>query len=487
MPRLPALAVAGLFLGACGPDTNVSRLVPDMAIAPESLDFGRVVVGEAGVLELQIVNAGAGPLSIGSISLADGGPEGVYTVTPAQLELEASSSETVLVTFEPDDFVTYGGELLVGSNDPERPLVSVPVQGEGGDGGPDITLDTTALDFGDVDAGDTETAVFTIGNEGDSPLVIDSASPQGGSGAFSAVTDPRGETIPVGGSFTVLMEYAPETTDGDEGTFTLVSNDPDEPEVSVALAGNGGGEATYPVAIIAGPTVGAPGETVIMDGTGSYDPADLTPLTYSWALLEQPEASLASLSNTALSAPFLTMDTAGTYTVALQVTNTDGVASATAVHSVEAIPADDVYVLLSWDGDDADLDLHLVRDDPAGTWNLSADCCWCNPNPDWGTGGVSSDDPLLALDADSGGGPESIHISDPDDGEYFVRVHYFQDDGAGQVEATVRIFVAGEQVEVWRRDMTHNQLWEVGYVRWPQGFVVDEDVTPYASDYRGCE
>ncbi|MCB9777112.1 MAG: choice-of-anchor D domain-containing protein [Alphaproteobacteria bacterium] len=487
MSRRVALPLVGLLLAACGPDTNINRLIPDMAVAPESLDFGRVVIGEGGTLELQIVNAGAGPLSISDISMADGPAAAAYTVMPAQLDLDASSSETVLVTFEPDDLTTYSGELLIGSNDPERPLVAVPVTGEGGNGGPDLVLDKTSLDFGDVEVGDSETAVFTIRNQGDSPLVIEASSPQGGSGAFTAVTDPRGETIGVNGSFTVLMEYTPETTDGDEGTFTLLSNDPDDPELTVSLAGNGGGVSSYPVAIIAGPTVGAPSETVIMDGTGSYDPGGLTPLTYSWTLLEQPEASIATLSNTALSAPFLTMDTAGSYTVALQVFNTDGVASATALHTVQAIPADDVYVLLSWDEDDADLDLHLVRDDAGGTWNLSADCCWCNKNPDWGTGGDSSDDPLLALDADHGGGPESIHISDPADGEYFVRVHYFQDDGAGQVEATVRVYVAGEQVEVWRRDMTHNELWEVGYVRWPQGFVVDEDETPYASDVRGCQ
>lgn len=481
-----ALVAAALtaMLTACGPDTGVSRLLPDIATAPETLDFGAVRVGDEGALVVQVVNAGRGPLGVTGVGFSD--DVGAYTVSPTALDIEAESSAEVIVTFEPTDFVAYDTALVLASTDPETPLVTIPVSGSGIDGGPDLDLDTDALDFGTVEVGASSSRVFTISNVGDEALEISTTSQQQGSGAFALLSDPRGEIIPAGATFPVLVSYTPVSADGDQGSFALMSNDPDEPQVDVSFIGNGGGTTEYPVAIIAATTEAEPGDTIILDGTGSWDPGDNTPLTYSWSLLEAPEASAAVLSSLALSAPSLTLDTAGSYTVALQVENTVGVPSATAVHTVAAVPEQDIYVVLSWDRDDADLDLHLIDSDSSLVFDGRADCCWCNKTPDWGTAGDSDDDPVLSMDADGDGGPESILLADPADGEYFVRVHYYQDDGDGRTEATVRIYLEGELVDQYRRELTHNQLWDVAYVRWPQGYVIEENADPYSSELRSC-
>ncbi len=488
--RRPALALAAAFgLAGCGPDTNVSRIYPDIALAPAALDFGNVVVGDESTLVLQVANAGDGPLSVSSILLEDdslAGPAGVYTVTPPSLEVPAGESSSVLLTFEPDDYVAYGTNLVLGTNDPQDAIVFVPVDGVGVDGGPDLEVEPAALDFGTVAAGSLATDVFTVRNVGDAPLHIEPDSQQAGSGAFSLLTDPRGEVLEVGGSFTVLVQYAPTTDLGDQGSLSLASDDPDDPLVDVAFIGNGGGEDSYPVAIIDAYSRATPGEIMILDGTSSYDPDGNIPLSYSWSLLESPASSSAVISNTALSAPFMSLDVSGTYVVALQVQNTVGVSSSVTVHTIQVQPEDQLSVELTWNTEDADLDLHLVANDAAAFFDGSDDCCWCNPNPDWGQAGQSSDDPLLATDADADGGPELITFADPPEGEYFARVHYYQDNGAGTTEATLKIFVGGELAGSWSRDLGHNDVWEVAYVRWPQGYVIEEDGAPFDSPDRYC-
>lgn len=487
-PTLLAAALAatlGALLAGCQPDTGLNRLVPDMATAPDALDFGKVRLGTEAAQVVQVVNAGTGPLSVQGIGLTE--DVGAFTLSPATLDLDASSSAEVIVTFAPDALSTYTTSLLLASNDPVHPLVTILLAGEGIEGGPDIDLDASSLDFGIVAVGSTSSQVLTISNVGDEDLEILPDTTQQGSGAFNLESDPRGEHIPPGGSFPVLVRYAPSLDGGDQGTLTLVSDDPDEPSVTVAFLGNGGGVDSYPVARIAATTQAEPGDTIILDGTGSYDPGGNEPLTYAWTLLEQPEASTSSLYQPTLSAPSLNLDTAGSYTVALQVWNTLGVASATAVHTVDAVPQQDVYVTLSWEGEDADLDLHLVQTDGGLLFDSSDDCCWCNENPDWGVSGTTDDDPLLAQDAGHGGGPEDTLIPNPADGEYFVRAHYFQDNGAGPSQATVRIYIHGELADQYRREMSHNQVWDVAYIRWPQGYVIEENADPYAAPVRSCQ
>lgn len=475
-------ALLGLLLLSCGGDQSFQRLSPDIAWAPGALEFGQVRLGSDSTLALQIVNAGDGSLNVNGIGIQ---PEvGSFTISPAVLDLASGETGEVLFTFTPTDLAAFQGEVLIGSNDPETPLLSIPVTAEGIEGGPDIALDTTALDFGSVSVGGSSSRVFTIENAGDEELAISSTSTQQGSGAFALMSDPRGQSIPPGATYPVLVTYSPTSTEGDNGTLTLVSNDPDSPSVSVAFIGNGGGTASYPIATIVAADTALPGETATLDGSGSYDPGGNTPLTYTWTLLEQPEASATSLASDGSETNELWLDTAGSYTVGLQVENSLGVRSATAQHTIAAVPEDDIYVLLSWAGAESDFDLHLVRTDGTALFEAPDDCCWCNPNPSWG--GDAESNPSLMLDADRDGGPENIVLPSATDGEYFVRVHYYQDDGDGETEATVRIFVEGEVVDQYRRTLTHNQIWDVAYVRWPQGFVVEENADPYASPARYC-
>lgn len=495
MSRRPALvALSALLLSlpgsgmlACGDqDNQLTQLVPEIAVAPEALDFGGVVVPYSSALELQVLNTGRSALQVSSITLAgSAGASGVYTVSPATLDVPAGDSAALVVTFEPGTYVAYDTEVVLASNDPETPEVRVPVTGEGIDGAvAEVSVDRLSVDFGEVDLSTSTQDFFTITNVGTGPLEIDATSTLGEGTVFSLLSDPAGQTLAPGSSFPVVIEYTPDSLDGDWTEYTLRTNDPYTPELSVAVLGNGGGE--YPVAVIEAPTDVAPLDTITLDGSRSYDPSGYEPLTYSWTLFQQPAASTATLSDPSAAAPSMFIDAAGVYTWVLEVENSIGLSSPPASHTIAAVPEEDLYVLLSWNTGNTDLDLHLLRDSTDNYFLTPDDCCYCNPSPDWGDGSAEDDDPLLALDNRVGYGPENINIQDPTSGDYYVRVHYFKDNSGGTTEATVRLYVGGEELASWSRTLVENQVWDVVGIRFPDAELIDEDADPYASAYRAC-
>lgn len=479
------VASSALLGAACtGSDSNIVQLYPEVIVAPDTVDFGGVVVPYQGVVEVQLLNAGRADLIVSSIGVQSDST-GVFTVSPASATVPADSSVPVVVTFDPATYIDYGTTLQIDSNDPERPQLQVPIIAEGIDGAvPELSVDTLSVDFGEVDIGSSAQGVFTIRNTGTGPLVIDEASGLQESGVFAAISDPAGQTLSAGGSFPVILEYTPTGLDGDWTTFSVITNDPFTPQVEVAVLGNGGGE--YPVAVIDAPTDAAPLDTLLLDGRGSYDPNGYEPLTYTWTLFEQPVASTTELSDVTVAAPSVFLDAAGIYTFALEVENSINLRSAVASHTVAAVPSEDLYVLLSWNTANSDVDLHLVQEDPENFYYAPEDCCYCNPHPDWGSSGAD-DDPLLALDNRVGFGPENINIADPAAGTYYVRVHFFNDFSSGATEATVSIYIGGELQETWSRVIEDDQVWDVASITFPDGIIVAEEADLYNSPYRSCQ
>ncbi len=479
---LPALALAA----ACGgSDTTVNQLYPDIAVAPESVDFGDVVVLYDATQTIQLVNAGRATLEVSSIAV-EGNDDAVFNVYPDSVELAPDDSMGVDIGFAPATYLLYERDLVVKSNDPDTPELRVPLRGEGVDGPvPDISLSTNSLDFGTVPVGSTEVLYFTITNVGDGDLTIGDTT-QSGSGAFQVTTWPDGQTLAgEGGMFTVIVEYAPTSDAGDNGSLTIQSNDPDEPEVEVLFVGNGGGSFDYPVADIDCPGTVDPPDTIDLDGTGSYDPNGYEPLTYQWSLVSSPEGSSAEIDDEAADFTSMFVDLAGTYEVQLQVTNSMGLTSSPARCEFEAEPSESLHVEMFWNTGDTDFDLHLVQDG-YDFLEKPGDCCWCNPNPNWGESG-SGDDPELALDNRAGYGPENIRLDTPADGNYFVKVHYFEDRGGGTTTATVRIWIDGVLEDETSQVFDHqNRVWDVGYVKWPEGVFVEQENDLYKPDTKEC-
>lgn len=469
------------WLACNGGDTQINRLLPEVSVAPASLDFGEVVVGETGEQILYVGNAGQAPLEA-TLSFESGGE--AFSLDFNSATIDPDGTAEVPVRFSPGTYKVYAGTLVIDSNDEDNPRVTVPVAGEGIHvPTPDIDVDPT-LDFGTVAAGTTTTQWITIRNDGDAPLQLGTIA-QSGSPAFDLLTDPSGQLVDAHGDLPVIISYTPTTDAGDSGRIALPSDDPDEPEVEVLLLGNGGGDYEYPVAVIDCPGSSEPPEYVTLDGSGSSDPAGYEPLTYQWTLTDYPDGSNAMFEDTDQASSRLYTDVAGDYLVELVVTNTIGISSAPARCEIGAVPDDALHIELSWNGPNADLDLHLRRDG-SSIFDEPDDASWCNPNPDWGTSGATDDDPRLDIDDKAGYGPENINVFMPADGVYHVAVHYFEEQGDTDVTATVRVYTYGVLVDEHSEVLTRNQVWEVGQVNWPDGTFGVSTVSPYDATARDC-
>ncbi len=123
-------------------------------------------------------------------------------------------------------------------------------------------------------------------------------------------------------------------------------------------------------------------------------------------------------------------------------------------------------VQITWDTNNTDLDLHLVRPGSQAFAMDGGDCYYAQRMPDWGTPGDPSDDPSLDIDDVNGLGPEALTYRAPPPGTYKLYVHYYADNGEGPTQVSVDFSVLGRPVPVTARALLCNDLWHVGDIVW---------------------
>jgi Leucine-rich repeat (LRR) protein len=84
-----------------------------------------------------------------------------------------------------------------------------------------------------------------------------------------------------------------------------------------------------------------PGDSLILDGSDSYDPDENYPLTYSWMIVAKPADSQAELSTPDQVSTSITIDKMGDYIIGLVVTDSLGLSSPTSeiiISNVNSLP-----------------------------------------------------------------------------------------------------------------------------------------------------
>jgi len=126
----------------------------------------------------------------------------------------------------------YDANMVISNNDPDEPEVSVPAFLQV-TGAPDISVSEDALDYGRGINAITITDTLIVSNLGTGVLAVSNIS-----------SDHPAFTVGAG-NFTlnrrqhrkVAVTFSPSAPGTFTGTLTITSNDPDEPNVTVALAG----------------------------------------------------------------------------------------------------------------------------------------------------------------------------------------------------------------------------------------------------------
>ena len=106
-------------------------------------------------------------------------------------------------------------------------------------GQPEINLETTYFDFGDVVNGEILSRDIVVSNKGNEPIIAKSVSTT--CGCTAANLEPM--TIPVGGSANLRITFdsgahGPELTGKITRQVYITSNDPNQPEAMVEFTAN---------------------------------------------------------------------------------------------------------------------------------------------------------------------------------------------------------------------------------------------------------
>jgi HYDIN/CFA65/VesB-like, Ig-like domain len=245
--------------------TSATIGLPQAAVTA-GLNFGTVCSGSSVDQTLTVTNTGQAPLTISSVAIGGAATAGLSVLpTPALPQtLAVGASLTFTVRFTPTSSSggPIAGTVVVTSDDPANPSISVPVSGTVGVG--TATLSSNALDFGGV-ATDNRTSpnaadrTVTIGNSGSCSLSLGSASIAGTNASdFSIVGAP---VLPVsiasGSSLTLTLRFNPSAAGARSGILQVGTSDPANPSKSVTLSGMGLVPAiqTSAAALVYGPTV----------------------------------------------------------------------------------------------------------------------------------------------------------------------------------------------------------------------------------------
>jgi len=158
------------------------------------------------------------------------------TLNPDSGNIAAGASEYITVNFHATRLFggNYDAEISITNNDPNNPEVTVPVHLFVTDA-PDIQVSDDTLNFGGIFMGDTATAVLNIVNFGTDILVVNNITSNNNHytvDVYNFSLNPfQSQEIVVTFTTTILGSFP--------GILTIFSNDPDEPNVSISLLGEG--------------------------------------------------------------------------------------------------------------------------------------------------------------------------------------------------------------------------------------------------------
>jgi hypothetical protein len=230
-----------LLVRAC--ETCAALVVPVRGRAVESfvevrpsecVEFGAVTPGNVVRRPLSLRNLGLRALEVQSVSITSGGP--VFGLEPATLPASLAHEQALelSLTYAPAALRADQGTVVLATDDPRRPTISVCLRGSGG--GPELTASPRPLDFGLVAVGVPKVRIVNVGNVGNAPLAV-SAARVVGSSEFTVPAAPF--TVPAGGRVPLLVTYTPVDDGADAAQLVLDSDDSDHPAYEVPLAGLG--------------------------------------------------------------------------------------------------------------------------------------------------------------------------------------------------------------------------------------------------------
>lgn len=234
-------------LVACGDDTPVDTSAPEpegtgsLSLSSEHLDFGTLAVGEDEVQSVALINEGDGPLTLYDVGFSDDAQRVNWLVEDLSTSsLESQESISLSISAQPVTVGDIGVDLVFLSDDPVHPEKTLQLSAEA-EGVPEIDVEPETLEFGTVEIGETEEGEIYIANYGTDDLEITSCALRDpDDGSYALTLDPTGNVLEPGDENGLAVVSFTAQYDGTwYGYLDIQTNDPENPEVSVTLVGEG--------------------------------------------------------------------------------------------------------------------------------------------------------------------------------------------------------------------------------------------------------
>lgn len=223
------------------PVTGTGLPVPVISVAPTTLDFGEVLIGNEASLGLTVTNDGEADLTIGQLDIS-GTDLGQFSLQnddcSGQLLLPAGTC-LVTVAFHPDSRGAKAAQLVIPSEAVNDPSLEVPLSGEG-IGQPDIEVSPPSLDFGTVAiGGSSDPQTVTVTNLGTADLLLGEIIVIGRDGDQFVIDSDTcsGETLAFEETCSIALVFFPTTPGEKEGILRIPSNDPADDLLDIPMTG----------------------------------------------------------------------------------------------------------------------------------------------------------------------------------------------------------------------------------------------------------
>ncbi len=243
--EINADAQPGWKVGDAVPQVLVGNLLdpldvaPDIAVAPPEINFGEVDLGTSATGgEVTITNTGNEILTVSSLTFSGDPVFSLGQSTPATpFNIAPDGAQVVGVVYTPNAAGMDIGALEIASNDPDTPVASVDLVGEGvastAECAPSVV--PTSLAFGEVLVTNSLELPVTLTNNGQGSCNVDVSVPTCIDGEF-LLTSPASFDLPAGESSIVTVSYTPVNEGQDQCRIDIGTQGND---LTVPMSGTG--------------------------------------------------------------------------------------------------------------------------------------------------------------------------------------------------------------------------------------------------------
>ena len=478
---------------------------PQVQITPNPIVFGQVEGGDVSKVDVTVTNVGSAPLVVTNMRLRDTmNPDfrvengDLNDIQPIPTEaLAPNASYHFKLVYAPEVKGPDQNDLIVSyefSGPSDIKEATALISANGAD--PCIRLTPNIIDFGQSTIGQISRQEVTVENCGSSNLTIntiglsqDFDTERYGVEALPSPLPDEPLVLAKGSTRSLFVTFTPTDETPVEGALVILSDAPNNGEIIVPINGVGSyNQCPLAVAKARILNSGDPWDNVLVNAEplnflevsaeDSSDPDGDQIVSYEWTLVEKPDGFSIGFEPS----PFqetgrLELALIGHYVIELNIIDENGGSACEPARIEVDVKSDrELVVELIWRtpndldatdtgfGQGTDLDLHFVR--AGGFWNdrfTGTDCHFRNCTQgrlDWGSPGVTDDNPSLDRDDVDGGGPELVTIRKPAattgpgalyTTPYQVGAYYYDGHEVyGDVYATVRIFMSNaEEPIIW--------------------------------------